>query len=64
MLGEPDDFISVLGPLLNRPRVVGAIVHDARVAGPCLAHGVDTLLTRDRDFSLFHELVTSNRLVE
>jgi len=64
LLSETDDFARVLATLLNRPRVVGAVAHDARVAGLCLAHGVDTLLTRDRDFSLFHELVTSNPFVE
>ncbi|MEI9941625.1 MAG: TA system VapC family ribonuclease toxin [Pseudomonadota bacterium] len=60
LLSETDDFASVLAPLLSRTRVVGAVVHDARVAGLCLAHGVDTLLTRDRDFSLFPELTTDN----
>jgi len=60
LLSESDDFASVLAPLLGRPRVTGAVVHDARVAGLCLAHGVDTLLTRDRDFSLFPELRTGN----
>jgi toxin-antitoxin system PIN domain toxin len=60
LLSETEDFGSVLAPLLSRPRVAGAVVHDARVAGLCLAHGVDMLLTRDRDFSLFPELKTGN----
>src|SRR6478609_9365270 len=60
LLSETEDFASVLAPLLSRPRVSGAVAHDARVAALCLAHGVDTLLTRDRDFSLFSELSTSN----
>lgn len=64
LLSEPDDFASVLAPLLTRPRVSGAIVHDARIAALCLAHGVDKLLTRDRDFSLFHELVTKDPFKE
>jgi toxin-antitoxin system PIN domain toxin len=58
LLCEPDGFVAVLGRLLRRARVRGAIVHDARVAGLCIAHGVDELLTRDRDFSLFPELAT------
>lgn len=45
---------------LQRPRVRGAVVHDARVAAICAAHGVETLLTRDRDFSLFPGLRTAN----
>jgi predicted nucleic acid-binding protein len=35
-------------------------VHDARIAAICVAHSVQTLLTRDRDFSLFPELRTEN----
>jgi uncharacterized protein len=60
LLSETRDFAQVLSELVQRPRVVGAVVHDARVAALCLAHGVEWLLTRDRDFSLFPELATSN----
>ena len=60
LLGETDDFLKVLSGLVQRPRVRGAIVHDARVAAICLAHGTESLLTRDRDFSLFPELRTSD----
>lgn len=56
LLGETDDFLEILGVLVQRSRVRGAIVHDARIAAICLAHGVEFLLTRDRDFSLFPEL--------
>ena len=55
-IGETDDFRRVLEGFLQRPRVRGPIVHDARVAAICVAHGVEKLLTRDRDFSLFPEL--------
>jgi uncharacterized protein len=58
LLGETSDFTSLLGRFLIRPRVRGAVVHDARVAALCVAHGVEALLTRDRDFSLFEELRT------
>jgi uncharacterized protein len=60
LLSETPDFIAVLATLVARPRVVGPVVHDARVAALCLAHGVETLLTRDRDFSFFPELATAN----
>lgn len=60
LLGETEDFLEVLAKLLQRPKVVGSVVHDARVAAICLAHGVEALLTRDRDFSLFPELETEN----
>lgn len=60
LLSEPRDFVTVLEPLVCRARVLGGIVHDARVAALCLAHGVETLLSRDRDFSLFPELRVQN----
>lgn len=62
LIGETEDFWTVLAPLLERPRVRGPAVHDARIAAVCLAHGVEALLTRDRDFSLFPELAVRNPL--
>ena len=58
MIGETDDFARTLGRFVQRAHVVGGVVHDARIAALCVAHGIDTLLTRDRDFSLFPELCT------
>ena len=58
LLGETEDFLDILGGLVQRPRVRGAVVHDARIAAICLAHGAEALLTRDRDFALFPELNT------
>jgi hypothetical protein len=34
----------------------------ARIAARCVSHGVDALLSRDRDFSLFPELDVHNPL--
>ena len=62
MIGETQDFARTLQRFLQRPHVVGGVVHDARIAAICVAHGVDFLLTRDRDFSLFPELPTRNPL--
>lgn len=59
-IGETHGFVSLLAGFVNRPRVRGPIVHDARVAAICVAHGVNILLTRDRDFSLFPELDVEN----
>jgi toxin-antitoxin system PIN domain toxin len=58
LLGETEDFAPILARLIRRPRVRGPVVHDARIAALCVAHGVEALLTRDRDFSLFVELAT------
>ncbi len=60
LIAETEDFWVVLQGLLRRPRVRGPVVHDARIAAICIAHGVEALLTRDRDFSLFPELVVRN----
>ena len=58
MIGETDDFAEILERFVRRPRVLGAVVHDARIAAICVAHGAEALLTRDRDFALFPELRT------
>ena len=60
LIGETEDFWVVLQSLLRRPRVRGPVAHDARIAAICIAHGVEALLTRDRDFALFPELVVRN----
>lgn len=60
LIGETEGFAPVLERFVRRSRVRGPLVHDARVAAICVAHGVDKLLTRDRDFSLFSELSTED----
>ena len=64
LLAETDDFVGLVEKLIRRPRVRGPIVHDARLAAICIAHGIEELLTADRDFSLFPELPTRNPLPE
>jgi toxin-antitoxin system PIN domain toxin len=56
VLSEPAGFVTILAGFARRPRVRGPMIHDARIAAICVAHGVEKLLTRDRDFSLFPEL--------
>lgn len=60
LLAETDGFAELLGNFARRPRVRGSAIHDARVAAICVAHGVESLMTRDRDFALFPELRTVN----
>jgi hypothetical protein len=64
LLGETVDFPAILAPLARRPRVRGPVIHDARVAAICLAHGVETLYSRDRDFVLFPELRVQDPLID
>ncbi len=63
LIGETEDFVDTLAEFVDRPRVAGGIVHDARIAAICAAHGVEALLTRDRDFSMFPQLPTRDPLV-
>ena len=52
--------MEILGKFAGHPHVVGGVVHDARIAAICVAHGIDVLLTCDRHLSLFPELRTKN----
>jgi toxin-antitoxin system PIN domain toxin len=48
--------------VLRKGRIQGPMVHDARIAAVCLAHGVEELWSVDRDFSRFPELKVINPL--
>ena len=63
LLGEAIDHWPRLRGLVAAARVQGPMVHDARIAAICLSHGVDELLTADRDFGRFPSLRTRNPLV-
>jgi uncharacterized protein len=58
LLAETAGFRELLAGFARRPRVRGPVIHDARIAALCVAHGVEALFTRDRDFALFPELPT------
>jgi len=64
LLGEGPGHWPILRELVTRSRVSGGLVHDARVAALCLAHGVRELLTADRDFGRFPSLKTRNPLTD
>jgi len=53
----------VLRKILASGGIAGPRVHDARIAAICLRHGVDRLLSADRDFSRFPDLRTVNPLL-
>lgn len=61
-LHESAAHLDELRRMLSRGDVVGARVHDARVAAICVTHGVSELWSADRDFSWFPELRTVNPL--
>jgi uncharacterized protein len=62
-IGEGPGYFDVFARLVSAGRVVGGLVHDARVAAICLHNGVSVLWTADRDFSRFPTLQTRNPLV-
>lgn len=62
LLAEDEDYWPVLKSVVDRSRVAGPAIHDARVVALCLRHGVEELLTSDRDFSRFPEIVARNPL--
>ena len=63
LLAEDDGYWRALRDVLQVARVVGAKVHDARIAALCLRHGVSELWTADRDFTRFGALRTRNPVV-
>lgn len=63
LLSEAPDHLKQLVELVTRANVRGPKTHDARIAAICIAHGVDELLTADRDFSYFPALRTRNPLI-
>ncbi|MFF5213316.1 type II toxin-antitoxin system VapC family toxin [Streptosporangium sp. NPDC000396] len=62
VIGEADNHWEALRSLLEAGKIVGPMVHDARIAALCATHGIRELWTVDRDFSRFPELVTRNPL--
>jgi hypothetical protein len=62
VLAEGPEHWATLRPLIEAGRVGGPKVHDARIAALCLAHGVQSLWTVDRDFSRFPALQAVNPL--
>ncbi len=63
VLAEPHDHWAILRRQLQEGRVRGPMVHDGRIAAICLGHGVEELLTADRDFSRFPTVTVRNPLV-
>ena len=62
LLSEVAGYWPVARSLLGGGTVMGARVHDARIAALCLTYGVDELWTADRDFSRFPQLRVRNPL--
>ena len=63
LLSESGEYWRELRKTIEAGRVVGAQVHDARIAALCLLHGVRELWSADRDFGRFTLPRTTNPLV-
>jgi len=63
LLAETPEYWPHLSQLIARAKPQGPMVHDARIAALCLAHGVRELWSADRDFSRFPSLCVRNPLV-
>jgi toxin-antitoxin system PIN domain toxin len=63
VLTEAADSFDGLSAILSQSRVIGAAVHDARVASVCIENGVKVIYTMDRDFSRFSQLKSENPLL-
>lgn len=64
LLAEGPGYAAHLHHIIAASKVVGAKVHDARVAALCSYHGIRELWSADRDFSRFTSLKVRNPLVE
>jgi toxin-antitoxin system PIN domain toxin len=63
LIGEGLGYWDQLKSLLVGGKGLGPLVHDARVAALCRAHGVAEIWTADRDYSRFSGTLARNPLV-
>jgi toxin-antitoxin system PIN domain toxin len=62
-IGETDEYLQHLESLALQAQTRGGAIHDARIAAICVSHGVSELLSADRDFSRFPQIVVRNPLI-
>jgi hypothetical protein len=60
LLNETPRHAELMDGLIRETGVSGNLIHDAHIAALCLEHGVQELITGDRDFSRFARLKTMN----
>lgn len=63
LLAEGTGYFDVLREVVQKGKVTGPRVHDARIAALCKSHGVRELYSADRDFGRFSMLRVKNPLV-
>jgi len=63
LVGEGQNYFGFLKEIIIAGKIVGPVVHDARIAALCVAAGVREIWTTDRDFSRFPGVSVRNPLV-
>jgi toxin-antitoxin system PIN domain toxin len=63
LIGEISGYWEVLESHLRSGRIVGSMVHDAKIMAICQQHGIQTLWSADRDFSRFKGIDVINPLL-
>jgi toxin-antitoxin system PIN domain toxin len=59
LLAETPRHFEIMDLLLRESRVTANRIHDAHVAALCIEHGIDEIITGDRDFTRFPLKVTN-----
>jgi len=64
LLGEGKGYFDVLKDVVQKGKVTGPRVHDARIAALCKHHRVADLYSADRDFNRFPMVRVKNPLLD
>jgi toxin-antitoxin system PIN domain toxin len=64
LLCETPRHLNLMRKLLQQSGAAGNLVHDAHIAALCTEHGVREILTGDRDFHRFPDLIVTNPFTE
>ncbi len=64
VLSETPLHWNTLRTMIVNTRILGPVVHDARIAALCFQHGVSELWSADRHFSQFPNIKAINPLVK
>ncbi len=63
LLSEERGYFDTFKEIVQKGKVTGPRVHDARIAALCKSHGVTELYSADRDFNRFPMLRVKNPLL-
>ena len=63
LLHETPNHLEVMTSIIEEAGVTGNLIHDAHIAALCIEHGINELVTGDRDFSRFPSLSVVNPFI-